>query len=193
MGAAWYRATHEIVDDGHLVLQGNIDVRQVNLAFKVDGRIATLLVDEGDTVKAGQTVATLDGQYFEDDLRAVKARRDSTKATLDKLEHGSRPQEIASAEAQVAELQAASERAYQDFKRFEDLVTKGGVSKKDVDGYKSMMHEADARLAAAKQSLEMVTIGPREEEIAVARAAGGRRGQRHPVGTKTGRQHSGRA
>ena len=76
LGSAWYRATHQVVDDGLLVLQGNIDVRQVNLAFKVDGRIATLEVDEGDTVKAGETVATLDNRYFEDDLRAVKARRD---------------------------------------------------------------------------------------------------------------------
>ena len=170
LGSAWYRTTHQVVDDGHLVLQGNIDVRQVNLAFKVDGRIATLEVDEGDLVKAGQTVATLDHSYFEDDLRAVKARRDSAQATLEKLEHGSRPQEIATAKAQVTELEASSERAYQDFKRFEELVAKGGVSKKEFDAYTSVMREAQARLTGARQSLEMVEIGPRQEEIAVARA-----------------------
>ena len=170
LGSAWYRATHQVVDDGHLVLQGNIDVRQVNLAFKVDGRIASLAVDEGDTVKAGQTVATLDTRYFEDDLRAVKARRDSAQATLEKLKNGSRPQEIAGAKSQVSELEAAAARANLDYSRFKDLVVKGGVSQKDVDGYQSMMSEAEARLAGARHSLEMIEIGPREEEIAVALA-----------------------
>ncbi len=59
--------------ESNLVLQGNIDVRQVNLAFKVDGRIKTLDVDEGDTVKAGQVLATLDKRYFNDDLRLARA------------------------------------------------------------------------------------------------------------------------
>ena len=77
-------------DERQLVLQGNIDVRQVNLAFKVDGRIASLAVDEGDSVKAGQVIATLDKRYFDDDLRLAQAHRDNAKASLARLEHGSR-------------------------------------------------------------------------------------------------------
>ncbi len=71
-------------------------------SFKVDGRIETLAVDEGDTVKAGQVVATLDKRYFEDELRVARARRDNLAATLARLEHGSRPEEIAEARAQTA-------------------------------------------------------------------------------------------
>ena len=62
-----------------LTLQGNIDVRQVNLSFKVGGRITTLLVDEGDKVAAGQVLATLDQRYFEDDLQRAKAQRDQAR------------------------------------------------------------------------------------------------------------------
>src|SRR5262245_11950850 len=58
-GGAWYYVSQRPRDESWIVLQGNIDVRQVNLAFKVDGRIETLAVDEGDPVKAGQVVATL--------------------------------------------------------------------------------------------------------------------------------------
>src|SRR5207245_5350773 len=76
-GAAWFYLAHRPRDETLLVLQGNIDVRQVNLAFKVDGRIETLAVDEGDTVNAGQVVAGLDKRYFHDDLRAARARRDN--------------------------------------------------------------------------------------------------------------------
>ena len=65
-------------DDGPLVLQGNVDVRQVNLAFKVEGRIETLSAStKGDPVKPGQVLATLDKRYFDDELRLARARRDN--------------------------------------------------------------------------------------------------------------------
>ncbi len=70
---AWYRHVEAERDRHTLTLEGNIDVRQVNLAFKVDGRIATLTVDEGDEVTAGQVLATLDHRYFDDDLRVTRA------------------------------------------------------------------------------------------------------------------------
>ena len=70
---AWYYAHHRPKNDGRLILQGNVDVRQVNLAFKVDGRIETLSVDEGDPVKPGQMLATLDKRYFDDELRLARA------------------------------------------------------------------------------------------------------------------------
>src|SRR5271157_1134156 len=91
-GGAWYVFVRQGEEETYLELQGNIDVRQVNLSFKVDGRIETLAVDEGDTVKAGQVVATLDKRYFEDELRVARALRDNLAATLAKLEHGSRPE-----------------------------------------------------------------------------------------------------
>ncbi len=84
-GYAWYAGlidTRSIRDQlpwstehapDYLALHGNVDVRQVNLAFKVEGRIASLNVDEGDAVAAGAVVATLDRRYFEDDLRLARA------------------------------------------------------------------------------------------------------------------------
>ncbi len=69
----WYYGRHRLKTEGPLILQGNVDVRQVNLAFKVDGRIETLTVDEGDPVKPGQVLATLDKRYFDDELRLARA------------------------------------------------------------------------------------------------------------------------
>ena len=101
LGAAaawfWYYHVRATEDTSHLVLEGNIDVRQVNLSFKVEGRIASLAVDEGDTVEVGAVVAVLDKRYFEDDLRLNRARRDNAAAALARLENGSRPEEIAEA------------------------------------------------------------------------------------------------
>ncbi len=167
---AWYRANHPVEPADKLVLQGNVDVRQVNLAFKVDGRIATLAVDEGDTVEAGQVIATLEGSYFDDDLRAAKARRDNAAANVARLEHGSRPEEIAAAKAQVAEQKAALARSQQDFDRAERLVGSGAVSRETFDQSKAALDEAQARLKYSEENERIAVIGPRQEDIDAGRA-----------------------
>jgi HlyD family secretion protein len=167
---AWHHYQLEQQDERQLVLQGNIDVRQVNLAFKVDGRIDSLAVDEGDEVKAGQVIATLDKKYFDDDLRLARARRDNAQATLARLEHGSRPEEIASAKAQVAEQRATVTRSEQDFERAERLVGQGAVSRETFDSARSALDEARARLKAAEEAERMAVIGPRQEDIDAGRA-----------------------
>lgn len=158
------------VDETHLELMGNIDVRQVNLAFKVDGRIDTLKVDEGDSVKVDDVIATLDKSYFNDELRVMRARRDNQAANLAKLVHGSRPEEIAQARAQTEDREAALTKAKEDFARGQSLVEKGGVSRQEFDRYQSTLDSAEAQLKAAKESQRLVEIGPRQEDIEMARA-----------------------
>ncbi len=170
-GAAWYVFVRQGEEETYLELQGNIDVRQVNLSFKVDGRIETLAVDEGDTVKAGQVVATLDKRYFEDELRVARALRDNLAASLAKLEHGSRPEEIAEARAQTAAKEATLAQAKGDYARYKELEkTPGAVSKQDLDKYAAQLGVAEADAKYAHESQRLAEIGPRIEEIDAARA-----------------------
>lgn len=168
--AVWRYEAVPAEGPAELVLQGNIDVRQVNLSFKVAGRIDSLAVDEGDAVRAGQVVATLDERYFQDDLLLARAQRDQAKANLEKLEHGSRPEEIASARAAVAERKATAARAEQDYKRLEVLGATGAISRQEFDLSRATYREAEARLRSAEESLRLAELGPRVEEIAAARA-----------------------
>lgn len=171
MGAAlWYLGTRPDGDETTLLLQGNIDVRQVNLSFKVDGRIETLAVDEGDAVQAGQVVAVLDKRYFDDDLRVARTRRDSLAANLAKFEHGSRPEEIAQARAQTTDREATLVRAREDYNRAKNLVEGGAVSRQEFDRYRSLLESAEAQLAAARHAQHLVEIGPRQEDLDIARA-----------------------
>jgi HlyD family secretion protein len=165
---AWYYAQHRPKIDGSLILQGNVDVRQVNLAFKVDGRIETVTVDEGDRVKPGQVLATLDKRYFDDELRLARARRDNLKAVLERLQHGSRPEEIAEAKAAVAERLATRDNARVALERREELIKTGAASREEHDNARTALEEAEARLTTAQEALRLAEIGPRHEDIEAA-------------------------
>jgi HlyD family secretion protein len=164
-GVVWYVLAQGGGEQTQLVLQGNIDVRQVNLSFKVDGRIATLLVDEGDTVKAGQVVATLEKVYFDNELRVARASRANLAAAVAKLKHGSRPEEIAQARAQLGQQEANLTMCRANLKRGEELSHSGGISKEDVDQRREAVGVGEANVQYANQTLRLAVIGPRQEDI----------------------------
>ena len=89
-----------------LVMYGNVEVRQVNLGFKMAGRIEKLNVDEGDAVRPGEVLASLEKVYFYDALAQALAQRGQIAANYAKLRAGNRPEEIAKAKALVAEREA---------------------------------------------------------------------------------------
>ncbi len=157
-------------NEGYIDLMGNIDVRQVNLAFKVDGRINTLAVDEGSAVKTNEVLASLDKRYFNDELKVQRARRDNLAASVAKLERGSRPEEIAQVRAQSADKEAALIQAKEDYQRAQQLVEKGGVSRQEFDRYQSTLDSAEAQLKSAQESQRLIEIGPRQEDIDMGRA-----------------------
>lgn len=166
----WRYESVPAFEPAELTLQGNIDVRQVNLSFKVAGRIDSLAVDEGDAVKAGQVVASLERRYFEDDLRLARAQRDAAAATLRRLVNGSRPEEIVEARALVAERKATLERAKEDLERAERSSSAGVGSKQDLALARATRDEAQARLKSSEQTLRLAELGPREEDVSQARA-----------------------
>jgi HlyD family secretion protein len=155
---------------GPLVLTGNVEVRQVNLAFKVNGRIKQMLVDEGDHVVEGQILGSLDKIYFEENLAQIRAQRDQSKALVAKYEAGNRLEDIAQAEAVVAERDASLRNAKQSFDRAEQLVKMGSGTRKTYDYAHAMQQEAQARLNSARQALRLMRAGFRKEDVDSARA-----------------------
>ena len=121
-GGYWWFYLHKPAG-GPLILQGNVEVRQVNLGFKVAGRIEKLNVDEGDVVSPGETLASLEKIYFTDALAQTRAQRDQMAANYDKLRNGNRPEEIAQAKALVAEREATLTNARVMLKRAQTLLS----------------------------------------------------------------------
>src|SRR5271167_3365566 len=76
-----------------LVLYGDVDLRQVDLAFNDSERIAAVLVQEGDRVKRGQLLARLDESRLEPQVAQADATAAAQREVVERLHNGSRPQE----------------------------------------------------------------------------------------------------
>lgn len=151
-------------------IYGNVDIRQVDLAFNAEGRIVELKVEEGDPVTEGQVLAVMDQDVYRQAVALSEARRDSQRAALDKAVAGSRPEEIERARADVAALKATEELAEAVFQRRKALVATGTVAQQAFDDARAALEEARGRLRSAENTLALLVAGTRKEEIEQARA-----------------------
>lgn len=169
-GAWKLRALRHPPNGATLVLHGNVDIREVNLGFRVGGRLAELRSDEGDAVKAGTLLARLDDEPYRRELEEARAHAVSLKARLQLLEAGHRPEEIAQARALVHEREVVRLNAERVFKRTEELFASQAVAVQDRDDAEARFREAEARLKSAQEQLNLAEAGFRAEEIAQAKA-----------------------
>lgn len=171
LAAFWLIRADQHAREGHLVLSGNIDIRQVNLAFKVPGRIAALAFEEGDEVKQGDLVARLEPQDFRNEVALAEARAAQRRAGLAALETGSRPEEIERANARVEEAESALQVAQATLDRVEHLADRGFASRQTQDEAIARRNRAAAQRQAALEELSLARKGPRREDVAQGRAA----------------------
>lgn len=160
-------------DPNRLVLFGNVDLRQVELAFNDSERISEVLVEEGDKVTRGQVLARLETDRLKAQEAAAEAEVAAQQAAVQKLHNGSRPEETAQAQANVALAKADQVNAEQQWKRvtaLAGLTTGRAVSQQDIDGAKASLDTAQARLDVAQKGLDLSTIGPRAEDVAQGEA-----------------------
>lgn len=157
-------------EDNVLTLYGNVDIREVKPAFNDSGRIAAILVHEGDTVRSRQLLAGLDDSRYAAALNQARAQMQARRQTLERLEAGSRPEEIAQAKADMEALEASYRNAERAYKRYANLATRDAASQQQLDDAKAAVEVAYHRHQAAKQTYMLVKMGPRKEEIAAARA-----------------------
>ena len=156
---------------GPMKLYGNVDIREVDMAFRVGGRIGAIAVDEGDKVSAGQPLAVLDTASIDAKLHQTDASVAQAEADLAKLKNGNRPQDIAQGAARVSSAEASLREAEQDVARRRDLVGPGAISNDLWQQTLATRDKARAALAEARQAYALLRIGPRKEDIAAAEAS----------------------
>lgn len=119
----------QAVNESEIRLYGNVDIRDVNLGFKVAGKVEQLLVEEGDQVKAGDLLATLEQKTFQDELILAKAK--------------------------LADAEAALVQAEKLYQRVQGLIKKNAVSDADYD---DVVASRDRALAQVDISKSLVSI-----------------------------------
>ncbi|HVH85247.1 MAG TPA: efflux RND transporter periplasmic adaptor subunit [Terriglobales bacterium] len=147
-------------DTGYIIAHHEIQV-----ASKVSGKVASIGVEEGDLVKKGQVLVRLDDSEYRAQLLQAKGSLDSLKAKLMELEHGSRPQEITQADANLRQSQADLTNSRFVFERDAALFSQGIISRADFDNAQYKYRNLQAQVNALEQSYDLVRKGPREEEI----------------------------
>ncbi len=153
-----------------LVLYGNVDIRQVQLAFNDSERIASVLVQEGDRVQPGQLLATLDPQRLEARAASRASQVAAQREVLARLQAGNRPEEIRKAKADADAARADLENARLNYGRVTNLVAQTVDTPQRLDDARAALDVATARLAAAKEAYDLMVLGPRQEDIAAAQA-----------------------
>lgn len=187
----------EKITPGAVRVSGNIEVTQVELSFKIPGRMKERPASEGAILKRGDVVALLDDADLAQDLAAqtaslklaeaalaelkagtrpediarARAAVQQSEAALRDLEAGPRPQEIESARARVDQAQAAAVYARKEHERLKTLVESRIVSQRDYDQARSAWVQAEEAVDVARQSFKLAQAGSRKDQIAQARAA----------------------
>ncbi|HNS00005.1 MAG TPA: secretion protein HlyD [Planctomycetota bacterium] len=156
--------------EGALRLYGNVDIREVQLAFRQPGRIARMAFDEGDRVSAGQSMAALDAQPYQEALAVAEAQVQLARAELEKLRRGLRPQEIDQAREVLNQARALAAEAELDFQRQSGLLDSGASSRRTVDAARAAHERAAAGVKAAEAALSQAAEGFRREDIAAGEA-----------------------
>jgi len=168
--AYWHYERDEAKVADRLVLHGNVDIRQVELAFNASGRIDRILAAEGQRVSKGQLLAVLDTERLRRRLSEAEAQAASQRQIVARLEAGSRPEEIRKAQAEVQAARVNAANALAHYRRQQALVAQKFVAQQQLDDAKFALDAARARLQAGEEALRLIELGPRKEDIAAARA-----------------------
>jgi HlyD family secretion protein len=172
VGAWWYlRAADQATPDtDSLTLHGNVEIRQVELAFNASERIDRMLVEEGDRVERGQVLAQLERLRLEQAVEQARAQLEAQQAVVAMRRAGPRPQEIQQLRAQVEAAESRAGDAARTAQRLAGMAARELASEEEADHAASVAETARAELNAAQESLQLALAGTRAEEIAAAEA-----------------------
>ncbi len=153
-------------EDGGAQVFGNVDIREATLSFRVAGRLASVLVDEGAHIKAGELLATLDQEPRLNTLHGAEANVDAQQARNTMLHQGYRQEEQQQAKSQVEAAQAALTEAEHQLVRLQALKPSGATTQNALDSALSRRDQAAAQLKVAQAGWQKMQTGFRAQELA---------------------------
>jgi HlyD family secretion protein len=155
---------------GRVEASGTVEATQADLGFQIPGRVVEIRVTEGTRVQRGDTLALLERTELEAVLASALAQEAATRAKLEEMETGSRPQELIQARAAVRAATEAEAQARREAERARRLHEGGAVSRQAMEQAETRLQSAEAATVQARETLALVEEGPRRETLAAQRA-----------------------
>lgn len=152
------------------VLQGQIEAQQYAISSKVPGRLASIAVKKGETVRAGQVIFTLESPELEAKIAQARAAREGAEALAASVESGARRQQIAAAENQWRQAKAAADLAEKTFARIDSLFRDGVMAEQKRDEAAAQRQATRHAAEAAYQAYSLAMEGARREDKEAAAA-----------------------
>lgn len=169
LGGWWFIKMKDNPSATELKIYGNIDIRDANLAFNEQERIAQVLVEEGDRVTAGRVLAILQTHRLEAQIEEAEAQIAAQQEVVKRLETGTRPQEIEQARAEMAAAKATVQNSRLNFERISKTSGAGATSQQALDNARAQLDVDQAQLKVKEKALNLALEGPRKEDIAEAK------------------------
>lgn len=151
-------------------LQAQMDAQEVNVASKVTGRVGTLHVKLGQTVKAGDVLFELDSPEVQAKIAQATAAEQAAQAVAAKAEAGARPEEIEAARHNWQRAQTGAQMAHTTYKRVEAMFEQGVLARQKRDEAHAQWQAAQQLELAAKAQYDMALKGARVEDKKAAQA-----------------------
>ncbi|WP_299187440.1 efflux RND transporter periplasmic adaptor subunit [uncultured Psychrobacter sp.] len=153
-----------------VTFQGQMQMQQTSIATKVPGRIAQILVTEGDKVEVGQQLIEMDSPEINAKIAQARAGKQMAQSQLDKAENGARPQEIAQAKAAWQANKAASDLAQNTYQRVNRLYEEGLMARQKRDEAYAQFLATQDQTEAARLQYDLALEGARSEDKSAATA-----------------------
>lgn len=145
---------------GYIVAHHKIEV-----AAKVIGKVAWIGVEKGDRVKQGQVLVRLEDDEYRAALTQAQGNLSNLEARLAEFQHGSRPEEIDAAKANLASAQADLANAKVNLGRIQKLASEGVMAKQNLDDAQARYDGQLAKVNSLQKAYELARLGPRQEQI----------------------------
>src|SRR5579863_6499380 len=146
-----------------------VAAHRIELASKVVGKVNWIGVDKGDRVTQGQILVRLEDDEYQAQLQQAQGNLANLQAHLDELQNGSRPEEIAKAQADLNSSQADLVNAKANLDRTRQLVQDKVSSRQSLEDAVARYDGQVAKVASLERTYDLAKLGPRKEEIAAAR------------------------
>lgn len=153
-----------------VVLQGQMEAQETDVAPKVAGRVGEVLVREGQQVRSGDALIRMDSPEIEAKVAQAQAARDAASAVARKAANGARPQEVEMARANWQRAQAAADLASKSWQRVDRLAREGLVAAQKRDEAYANFVAARDQATAARAQYDLAVAGARSEDRAAANA-----------------------